>query len=189
MQNKSQCGSAGRRAGRQKRVYGSIATARDNTRHVRNAVNSQSHNLRQHAGRKRQPGEEWNARTSHATTSLNLLPPSGVSGTMWFSSCPSLSAKGPTPGTPSGTLVGASIMGPPLLTSAAFCKRTEHLGHGTKNTEDERSTATNARASPTSWSNDAEYNAAQCKPSHSVKGHLGRRLWQPGALQAIVQPT
>ena len=37
----------------------------------------QSRNQRQHARRKRQPGEEGNAGTPHATTSLNLLPSVG----------------------------------------------------------------------------------------------------------------
>ena len=37
----------------------------------------QSHNRRQHAGRTGRPEEEGNERTSHATTSLNLLPSVG----------------------------------------------------------------------------------------------------------------
>ena len=160
------------------------------------------HCRRQHAGRPER------AKQSKATTGDNMQdgldaqgkkathkphmpqprsissPPSGIPGTMGFWSCPSPSAKGSTAGTPLGTSAAASTVGPPSLTSSAYCKRTGHFGHSTKNIEDERcSTATKARALPMSGTNTAECNTAECKPSHGAKGH--RVVRHPSAAAAV----
>ena len=62
-------------------------------------------------------------------------------------------------------------MGPPLLTSSPYCKRTGHYGRGTKHMEDERCSTTLNRAPLTSGSNTAGYNTAECKLSRWAKGH------------------